>query len=420
MKRIILYVFAACSTYVSTAQELDLQTCLELALKKSALSSQRELYQQLAEVKTSRLSKGYLPQLSVSGQWSYQSDVFALPFSPPGGDIPQIPKSQYQATAAIEQSIFDGGTTARAKEATRLETAANQAKLEVDLFKVKESVVTLYFGVLRAQESERSLQTARNTLLEKQKEVDAAYEAGIVLTSDKASFEKEVLAVEQQLIVLQAEKEALIGMLADKTGVPLEPSVRLELPAPVISDEQELARPELTYLQQQQLLVHQNAELIAARAKPKLSAFVRGGAGSPNPYNFFETDLNSFYIGGVRLSWQAFDWGANRQEREELLLQEKILESSRRGAEDQFENGLAQWRKKWEAADEIIARDTRIIELLQSVVDEYELRLDGGTVTSAEYITALDQLTRAKTTARLHQIDKAWYQIQYLTLTGKL
>jgi hypothetical protein len=32
----------------------------------------------------------------------------------------------------------------------------------------------------------------------------------------------------------------------------------------------------------------------------------------------------------------------------------------------------------------------------------------------------LDQLTRAKITARMHEIDKSFYQIQYLTITGNL
>ncbi|MEQ8811359.1 MAG: TolC family protein, partial [Imperialibacter sp.] len=184
--------------------------------------------------------------------------------------------------------------------------------------------------------------------------------------------------------------------------------------------EATINRPELSYLSEQKTVLSQAGELIAAKTKPKISAFARGGFGSPNPYNFFKTDLSGFYMAGVRLYWPLFDWGASKQERQELQIQEQLLENSRSDAMSQFENGTLQWRKKWLASDEVMKRDAEIVRLQESIVREYAARLEGGTVTSSDYITALDQLTRAKITARMHEIDKAWYQVQYFTLTGNL
>lgn len=424
MKRLLLTFLTGLSGLLpvpSFAQELSLQECFDLALQKTPLAGQKALYEDLADAKVERIGSAFMPQVSLNGQWSYQSDVFSLPFSPPGTDVPQIPKSQYQATVGIEQHIYDGGMIRQSKEMARRELSVNQQKTEVELYKVKETVVSLYFGILRAQETEKNLETARNTLLERKKEVDAGYNNGILLLSDKASFEKEILSLEQQLISIKAEKESLADMLADKLGQPLPSEVQLKLPGYGLPGQtNEMSRPEIAYFEQQKTLLNESSKLAGTKTLPKLSAFARGGFGSPNPYNFFETDLSGFYIAGVRLYWPVFDWGANKLERQELMIQEKILENSKQDMLQQLENGAMQWQKKWEASGRIVERDAEIVRLQESIVSEYNLRLDGGTITSSDYITALDQLTRSKTTAKLHEIDRSWYEIQYLILTGKL
>ncbi|WOK05454.1 TolC family protein [Imperialibacter roseus] len=423
MKRFVLTMSAVAMVAGVYAQEtISLQGCYELALQHTPLSGQAALYGELAASKEERLGLAYRPQVSLNGQWSYQSDVFSLPFSIPGAETPEIPKSQYQATVGIEQSIYDGGMVRQSREASKRELAANQQKVEVDLYKVKESVNSLYFGVLRIQEAEKNLEAARNTLLERKKVIDAGFSTGVLLQSDKSAFEKEILTIEQQLVAAEAEKEGLVAMLADKLGQPLSVDAVLTLPGGTIPLEGEatINRPELSYLSEQKTVLSQAGELIAARTKPKVSAFARGGFGSPNPYNFFKTDLSGFYMAGVRLYWPLFDWGASKQERQELQIQEQLLENSRSDAMSQFENGTLQWRKKWLVSDEVMKRDAEIVRLQESIVREYAARLEGGTVTSSDYITALDQLTRAKITARMHEIDKAWYQVQYFTLTGNL
>ncbi|MEQ8684520.1 MAG: TolC family protein [Imperialibacter sp.] len=423
MKRFVLTMSAMAMVAGVYAQEtISLQGCYELALQHTPLSGQAALYGELAASKEERLGLAYRPQVSVNGQWSYQSDVFSLPFSIPGAETPEIPKSQYQATLGIEQSIYDGGMVRQSREASKRELAANQQKVEVDLYMVKESVNSLYFGILRIQEAEKNLEAARNTLLERKKVIDAGFSTGVLLQSDKFAFEKEILSIEQQLVTAEAEKEGLVAMLAGKLGQPVSVDAVLTLPGGTIplDGEATINRPELSYLSEQKTVLSQAGELIAAKTKPKISAFARGGFGSPNPYNFFKTDLSGFYMAGVRLYWPLFDWGASKQERQELQIQEQLLENSRSDAMSQFENGTLQWRKKWLASDEVMKRDAEIVRLQESIVREYAARLEGGTVTSSDYITALDQLTRAKITARMHEIDKAWYQVQYFTLTGNL
>lgn len=423
MNRFVLTAAAVIATSAAVAQEkLTLQACHDMAIAESALSGQQQLYQDLASSKEQRLGLANRPQVSINGQWSYQSDVFSLPFSLPGSDVPEIPKSQYQATLGIDQSIYDGGITRQSREVAKRELYVNQQRVEIDLYKVKEAVNLLYFGLLRAQETEKSLMAAKNTLAEQKKVIDAGYTMGVMLPSDKAAFEKELLALEQQLLSVAAEKEALREMLSEKLGQPLSESDELLIPDAGLApeDEADINRPEIDLIEYQQGVLSQSGELVVAKTRPRISAFARGGFGSPNPYNFFETDLNGFYIAGIRLYWPLFDWGASKSEKQEVRIQELLLENSRADAMAQFENGAIQWHRKWLASGDIISRDEQIVQLQESIVKEYAARLEGGTVTSAEYIAALDQLTRATVTAQMHQIDRAWYQVQYSTITGNL
>ena len=423
MIRFVLITTMSLVAGASFGQEsITLQACYDLALHSTPLAGQKALYTELAGTKGERLGLAYRPQVSVSGQWSYQSDVFSLPFSFPGSDIPEIPKSQYQATIGIEQSLYDGGVVRQSREAVQTELAVNHQRAEMDLYKVKETVNALFFGILRWQETERSLEVAKNTLLERKKVIDAGYASGTLLLSDQASFEKEILSIEQQLVTARAEKEGLVAMLADKLGQPVSVGAEWILPDGNIplADEPTIRRPEVDYFSGQQTVLSQAAEVVASKSKPKLTAFARGGFGSPNPYNFFETDLSGFYMAGIRLYWPVFDWGANKRERQELQIQGQLLENSRSDVIQRFENGTLQWKKKWQASEEVIKRDADIVRLQESIAKEYAARLEGGAVTSSEYIAAVDQLTRAKITARMHEIDRSWYQVQYLTLTGNL
>lgn len=423
MKKISLCIGASMLSLVALAQtRVSLTDCYEQAIQNSPLSGQSALYQQMADHKEDRLTTNYLPKVSVNGQWSYQSDVITFPISIPGSDIPTIPKDQYQAYAELNQVIYDGGMTRQSKKMNREELAVNQSGAEADLFGVKSAINSLYFSILRTQETEKNLLASKNTLTERKKTIDAAFKAGTLLPSEKAAFEKKILSLEQQIISTQTEKQALIEMLNDKLGQSVSEASEFLLPNDTIATDEPISnkRPELQKLEHQQILLDETSDLSTSRNLPTLSAFVRGGAGSPNPYNFFETSFSPFYIAGVRLNWTLFDWGGNKSEQQQLAVQSEVLKNYQTDLEQQLNNGSIQWKRKWLASEEIIQRDEEIIRLQESIVTEYSERLEEGTVTSSDYISELDQLTQARIMARMHEIDQSWYYIQYQTLTGNL
>ena len=68
-----------------------------------------------------------MPQFSLSGKATYQSDITRLPVEIPNLDIKTAPKDQYQVMLEVQQTLWDGGDIRSRKRLTR---AASEVELE--------------------------------------------------------------------------------------------------------------------------------------------------------------------------------------------------------------------------------------------------------------------------------------------------
>src|SRR4051812_1925013 len=101
MKRLLLLLLVWPVLLQAQQQTLDLATAYELAKQNYPLIKQKELLTATSQINISNLSKGFLPQVNVSGQASYQSDVTRINIPIPGISIDQPSKDQYKIIADI-------------------------------------------------------------------------------------------------------------------------------------------------------------------------------------------------------------------------------------------------------------------------------------------------------------------------------
>ena len=78
MKRILL-LMAATAVGVSAAAQYTLDSCQRLARENYPLIRQYGIVEQTEEYSLKNASMAYVPQLSLSGQATYQSDVVSFP-----------------------------------------------------------------------------------------------------------------------------------------------------------------------------------------------------------------------------------------------------------------------------------------------------------------------------------------------------
>src|SRR4029077_7762612 len=130
MKKLLIIGQILAASFAACAQSnpLSLDTCYARAMKQYPLIKQQGLIEKSREYNVSNVKKGYFPQLSFSGQATYQSAVTAislgaLPNPVNNLSFPTPTKDQYNIHGEIDQTIYDGGVIKNQK--TIQETSAD-------------------------------------------------------------------------------------------------------------------------------------------------------------------------------------------------------------------------------------------------------------------------------------------------------
>ena len=150
MKRILIIIinYSLLIINCSAQESLSLQKSYDLAQQNYPLIKQRELIKQTTAYTVDNLSKGFLPQISFSGQVTVQSAVTGVSIPLPGISIATVNKDQYKFLADINQLVYDGGVIKQQKNIQQLGEKVEEQKVEVELYKLKERINQFFLGVL--------------------------------------------------------------------------------------------------------------------------------------------------------------------------------------------------------------------------------------------------------------------------------
>ena len=147
MKRTILsFSFLVAATLLPA--QLTLEACQRQAQANYPLVRQYGLIEKAREYDLSNAGKGYLPQFSLSGKATYQSDVTELPVEVPDVNVKGLPKDQYQVMLEVQQTLWDGGDIRSRKRLTRAASEVEQEKQNVDMYALNDRINQLFFGIL--------------------------------------------------------------------------------------------------------------------------------------------------------------------------------------------------------------------------------------------------------------------------------
>jgi outer membrane protein TolC len=412
---IIVQVFWL-SAQSQSVDALSIGTCYQKAKDNYPLIKRYDLVSRTAAYTIDNLQKGYVPQLSVSAQASYQSAVTAIPIKLPGTDIPALSKDQYKAYAQLDQLIYDGGTISKQKELQKNGQVVAEQQLTADLYLIRDRVNQLFFGILMVDE-----QLKQNTLLVADirlglNKIDAAVKNGTALRSNADLLNAEILKVNQHFIELTASRKALTDMLGFFTGLELTAEVKLIRPAGVnVTDE--ITRPELKVFEaQDQQLAVQN-KLLTAATLPKIAAFLQGGYGRPG-LDMLKNDFQGYYIGGIRLNWSPSSFYTLKKQR-------ALLDISRREIDVKKETFLFNTRltlKQQNAEigkfDKLLATDDEIIALQKKVKAAALAQLQNGVITSNDFLKEVNDENQARQNKLTHQTQLLIAQYNQQNTTG--
>ncbi|MBQ8422641.1 MAG: TolC family protein [Coprobacter sp.] len=404
--------------------QVSLDECQQLAQENYPLVAKYNLIERSTEYSIKNINRGYLPQLTLSGQASYQSDVASLPdllnnILAQNGYNPQgLGKDQYKIALDLNQVIWDGGNMRSRKEITRAQSGVMTAQTDVDMYAVRSRVNDLFFGILLIDEKLQLNKDLQALLSDNCRKLEALKTNGIATQSDIDAVKAEYLQTRQDEIKLNTMKSSYTQMLCIFIGKEPAYITRLQKPDDTMPDVANNNRPELALFNSQIKQTDAQKKLLNSMATPRLSLFAQGYYGYPGLNMFddmFDHDWSLNGIVGVRLTWNISNLYTRRNDKRKLDISRNNIETARevflfnnRMKSTQDLSTIEQYRQ-------MLQEDDNIIALRTSVRTAAESKLSHGTIDINALLQEITRESKALIDKSSHEIEllKSIYELKH-------
>lgn len=382
---------------------ITIEDCYRLAQENFPLIKRQALIQKSKEYSIEIVSKGYLPQVNINGQASYQSEVTQIPIQIPNNPIPTLSKDQYRLYGELSQVLFDGGIIKSQKESQEAASKVEEQQLKVELYALKNRINQLYFGILLINQ-----QLAQNQLLKKDiqlgiEKVEAAIQNGTSLRSGADALKAELLNAEQRKIELDASKKAFIDMLSMFIQQPLTTEVNLVQPLnPSLTEK--ISRPELSLFDFKNQSLQIQQKMLRAKNLPKLNFFAQGGAGRP-ALNMLSNNLEAYYLFGLRMTIPLTGLYTFKDEKAAINIKQQDIEIQKEVFLFNTQLELKQQSAEIAKFRKLLLSDDEIVVLRNNIKKTALAQLENGVITSNDYIKETLAEDQARQRKNLHEVQ---------------
>lgn len=417
MKKISI-LFLLLITSITSAQEIiTLEECYDLAEDNYPLASQLSLLEEKTARELEVIQKGYLPRIDLNAKATYQSDVIEIPMDFEGQTIQSVDKDQYQATLDVEQLIFNGGRIDTRKQLKEVELLSQKQGVIVNLYQIKKRINKYYFGILQLREQITLLASKEKALDEKIKELQSQVKYGTALPASENVLRAEILKINQQQDEVESQIQIAQKGLSAYIARPVNDSTVMEIPAQGISLLEQGSRPEteLFNLKEEELDQHQS--LLSKSLYPNIYGFAQGGYGKPG-YNMLDNSFEDFYMVGVKLNWNVFDWGKVKEQKKSLKISKDLIEAERQTFNFNNNIELEEAQMRINKFQKVLMKDRDIIALRENILKTADSQLSNGVITPSEFLTEFNNLFQAKINQELHEIDLQMAKADYNVIKG--
>ncbi|HOL01063.1 MAG TPA: TolC family protein [Paludibacteraceae bacterium] len=423
--KIIIFLFFSLPIIVF-GQSLRLDTCQKKAKNNYPLLKQYGLIEKTADYNLSNANKAYLPQVSLLAKATYQSDVTAIPenlgqvltqLSGQPVSFPVLSKDQYQAALEVNQLVWDGGVVNAQKKMIKASSEAEKQKLEVDLYALNDRINNLFFGVMLIKEQLNVNRILQDELASNYQRMQSYLKNGLIQQADLDAVKVEQINAAQQETDLKSVLKSYCQMLSVFTGLQVNENTELEKPLlPIVNENIQNKRPELSLFDSQKNLLESQKKTIVAGNLPKIGLFIQGGYGRPG-FDFFNNDFTSFYIGGVRLSWNISGFYTQKNELKKIETGQKNVDIMKETFLFNTNLLTTQQLNEIDKLRSTLKNDEEIILLRNNIKKAAEAKFQNGTITATDLLREINAENIARQTRTLHEIQlyMAVYQLKNTT-----
>ena len=397
------YIFLLFIGLINAQETITLEQCYQWSRENYPLIKKQELIKKAEQYTTENALKGWLPQVNITAQATYQNDVTQFPVKLPNVNVEPLSKDQYKVFADVSQTIYDGGNIRNQKNLAKIQSKVQNIQTEVELDKLKERINQLYFGILQTNKQWTQLQFTKLDIKEGIKKAEAQLKNGVIFRSNLDVLKAELVKIEQKEIELQAIKQNFVQMLSYFIKKNIDENTQLETPEKILLTKNN-NRSELKLFDAQKQLLETQRKIINTKNTPKLGAFFQGGYGKPG-FNMLKNEFDLFYIGGIRLNIPISGFYTQKNDL-------ALLENQSQEIEIQRENFLfnqnfieIQQRNDLEKIQNLIDKDNELIELRKNIKTASLAQLENGVINTNDYLREVTAEEQAILTKITHEIQ---------------
>lgn len=421
MKRFFLLLLLAVPMIRLAAQSLD--ECHRLAREHYPEIRQYDLISQTEQYDLSNAARAWIPQVSLSGQATWQTAVAEFPdalsgmLAQQGVNIPGMRKDQYKVAIDVSQTIWDGGQSKANRAITEAEAAVQRNQVDVNLYDLQSRVDNLYFGILLLDERVAQTEAMIGLLESNLAHMRTYLKNGVAMQADADAIEAELLTARQTLGQVNSSRTSYRRMLELFIGCPLNDET-LEKPAMSEVASRISARPELALFDAETAKLDAQRKAVRSSLTPRFNAFAQGYYGYPGMDMFksiVSTDWTFNAIVGVRMSWNIGAFYTKRNNlgkidatMRQIDVQRDVFLFNMQMQTTQDDGEIARLRQA-------VADDDRIVELRRSVRMAAESKLKNGVIDATDLLRKITDETSAALGRSTHEIEllQAIYSLKH-------
>lgn len=415
---ITVLVFTLISPVIKAQNSISLNDLYEKISVDYPSAKKQEIEAKIATLNEQIAGANLYPELIISGRASYQSEV--TEFQAGAISPPAISKDQYNISLGLNQVLFDGGRTRSLSELAKISGEISQANLEVEIWNVRRQLDEVYFNTILLQKQLETTNVLLKDLNEQLELVRSRVKNGVLLPGNEYVMQAEILKLKQRKIQINEAIKAGYQVINYITGIEISEQTTLELPEEeglVNLEIEEIQRPELMMFDAQKKMLGVQDKINSAQKLPQISAFANTAYGRPG-YNVFDDDLHVYWMIGLKANWSFKSFRNSEKKSSIVELEQQNVSASEDAFSRQVQSSLAKVRGQISAIEEQIVLDNQVVELRRKVAEEKKNELQQGVITSTEYITELNALSKSQLNLNLHQIQLLQAKNEYKSIKG--
>ena len=423
MKKLISALLLALPIVVM-AQTASIEQCHQWAQENYPLTQRYDIIRQTEGFTLNNTAKGWLPQIGVSAQGSYQSAVPEYPevlsnmFSQMCTEMKGISPLQYKAAIDVQQTIYDGGVISSQRDVAKASSRVKEAGADVQMYALRERVNDLCFAILLLDQRLKLNEELQRTISANHQRLAAMLEGGVAMQADVDAMSAELATARQQHTDIEAQRKAFANVLSLFIGKDI---TEITVSSASLNQPAEVSRPELRLFDSQLSLTDAKDRALRASVLPRIGAFAQGYYGYLGMNMFRDMmqrtpTLNG--IIGIKASWNLSALYTHKNDRAKLDLERQAIHNDRdvflfnqQLQSSQEDSNIRRYRQ-------LISEDDNICQLRHNVREAAEAKLEAGILDVNAPILEISRENQANINKAIHETELMQHQYKLQNIKG--